>query len=157
MHLKFLTFKVIAWMLFVSLLFVGQVSQPNGLGLSNGSCWYSWWTSGTELVMTTPNALQLGNLVSRADLTCGHYTCLPNLKNIISSWNVLSEILYFIIKSSIFLVFYKKANFFQKNKLFSVYSSFYPLKEFWIIQCFACLSFVWNNAGTLSVLKEAAT
>lgn len=131
---------VVARMLYISVLLVGRVCQPNDLVHSK------WWllaflldpivSSGVELIMTMGKALQLGEPVSGADLARGPYMCLPNLKIMISRWKVLSEILYFIRKSWSLLIFYKKASFFQKNRLFSVHLSFYPLKAFWIIQRF---------------------
>lgn len=72
-------------------------------------------------------------LLSRADSAHG-----PHLKLMkYCVWNFVFhnkkvQAYYFIF------FFYKKANFFQKNKLFSVYSSSFPLKEFWIIQCVSC-------------------
>lgn len=72
-------------------------------------------------------------LLSRAHPA--HEPYLKSMKCFV--WNVIFNnkkvpAYYFIF------FFYKKANFFQKNKLFSVYSSFFPLKEFWIIQCVSC-------------------
>lgn len=68
-------------------------------------------------------------LLSRADPT--HEPYLKLMKCF--TWNFIFHNKK--VQAYYFFFFYKKANVFQKNKLFSVYSSFFPLKEFWIIQC----------------------
>lgn len=70
---------------------------------------------------------------------------IPNLKIMISSWNVLSEVLYFIIKSSSLLVFYKKANFIQKKQVIFSVLIFLPTQSILNYSVFCMLIFCMNQ------------
>lgn len=153
--------RVVAWMLCFSDLLVGWVWQSSDLDGSKQ--WLLVFildlvvSSGLGLIVTMGNELELDNLLTRAGLAREPSMCLPNLIIVISSWEVFSASLCFIIKSSSLLFFYKKANFFQKKQVIFSVLIFLPTQTILNYSVLCMLIFCMNQHRCSLSVEEAAT